>query len=70
MTFDDRARAREILDLHEGRGPVPVLDDPGIERVLREHQADRRDRRLERSGSAVARGVPVPGRERASSACR
>ena len=35
MTSDDRARAREILDLQEGRGPVPVLDDPGIERVLR-----------------------------------
>jgi uncharacterized protein len=27
---------RDLLDLHEGRGPVPVLDDAGIARVLRE----------------------------------
>jgi len=35
MTSGDRARARDVLDLQEGRGPVPVLDDAGIERVLR-----------------------------------
>lgn len=27
MTADERATARAILDLQEGRGPVPVLDD-------------------------------------------
>lgn len=32
---DERARAAAFLDLQEGRGPVPVLDDVGIERVLR-----------------------------------
>jgi predicted CoA-binding protein len=35
MTSRDRDRARDFLDLEEGRGPVPVLDDEGIERVLR-----------------------------------
>lgn len=34
MTSGDRARARDFLDLEEGRGPVPVLDDAGIERIL------------------------------------
>jgi predicted CoA-binding protein len=31
----DRDRVRAMLDLHEGRGQVTVLDDAGIERVLR-----------------------------------
>jgi hypothetical protein len=35
MTADERRRAREILDLQEGRGPVPVLDDAGIAALLR-----------------------------------
>lgn len=35
MTSDERERAAAFLDLQEGRGPVPVLDDAGIERVLR-----------------------------------
>lgn len=35
MTANERARARDLLDLHEGRGPVHVLDDAGIEVVLR-----------------------------------
>ncbi len=35
MTSDDRRRVRDFLDLQEGRGPVPVLDDAGIERLLR-----------------------------------
>jgi predicted CoA-binding protein len=30
----DRERVRAILDLHEGRGPVQVLDDDGIAAVL------------------------------------
>jgi len=34
VTADERARARAILDLQEGRGPVPVLDDAGIARLL------------------------------------
>jgi predicted CoA-binding protein len=32
---DERRRAREVLDLEEGRGDVPVLDDAGIEAMLR-----------------------------------
>lgn len=35
MTAEERARARDILDLQEGRGPVPVLDDAAIADVLR-----------------------------------
>lgn len=35
MTAEDRARARDILDLQEGRGPVPVLDEAGGLEVLR-----------------------------------
>lgn len=35
MTREDRDRTAAFLDLAEGRGPVPVLDDGGIERVLR-----------------------------------
>ncbi|MEO8461956.1 MAG: CoA-binding protein [Chloroflexota bacterium] len=31
----DRDRIRAILDLHEGRHPVPILDDVGITTVLR-----------------------------------
>ena len=31
----ERERAAAFLDLQEGRGPVPVLDDTGIERTLR-----------------------------------
>lgn len=36
MTAEERARAREILDLQEGRGPVPVLGDEAIAVVLRD----------------------------------
>ena len=35
MTAEERARARAFLDLEEGRGPVPVLDDAAIADVLR-----------------------------------
>ena len=35
MTREDRDRTAAFLDLAEGRGPVPVLDDAGVERVLR-----------------------------------
>ncbi|MEW6225606.1 MAG: CoA-binding protein [Chloroflexota bacterium] len=30
----DRERVRALMDLHEGRGPVPVLDDAAIADVL------------------------------------
>ncbi len=36
MTAEERRRARDVLDLHEGRGAVPVLGDEAIEVVLRE----------------------------------
>ena len=36
MTAEERARAREILDLQEGRGSVRLLDDAGIAAVLRQ----------------------------------
>jgi hypothetical protein len=32
---DDHARTIAYLDLAEGRGPVPVLDDEGIAELLR-----------------------------------
>ncbi len=35
MDADDRARLAEILDLQEGRGPVPVLDEDAIATLLR-----------------------------------
>jgi hypothetical protein len=35
MTEEERRRARDVLDLQEGRGPVPLLDDAGIEALLR-----------------------------------
>jgi predicted CoA-binding protein len=35
MTAEDRRRARDVLDVQEGRGPVPVLGDDGIEAFLR-----------------------------------
>lgn len=35
MTREERDRAAASLDLQEGRGPVHVLDDEGIETVLR-----------------------------------
>jgi predicted CoA-binding protein len=31
----ERTAARAWLDLHEGRGPIPVLDDAGIAELLR-----------------------------------
>jgi len=35
MNADDRARLGELLDLHEGRGPVPVLAEGAIATLLR-----------------------------------
>jgi predicted CoA-binding protein len=34
MTPEDRARTIAYLDLQEGRGPVPVLDDAGVAALL------------------------------------
>jgi hypothetical protein len=35
VTREERDRAAAFLDLEEGRGPVPILDDAGIEATLR-----------------------------------
>ena len=51
MSESERARARAILDLQEGRGEVAVLDDAGIGRVLRDA------RRI-----AIVGASPDPGR--------
>jgi predicted CoA-binding protein len=32
---DELGRARDFLDLEEGRGPVPILDDQGARELLR-----------------------------------
>lgn len=49
--MDERARARDMLDLEEGTGPVPVLDEAGALSLLR---AARR--------IAVVGASPDPGR--------
>jgi len=36
VTSTERERAAAFLDLEAGRQPVPILDDAGIERVLRD----------------------------------
>jgi len=36
VTSSERERAAAFLDLEGGRQPVPILDDAGIERVLRD----------------------------------
>jgi uncharacterized protein len=35
MTSDERTRAKDVLDLQEGTGPVPVLDEAGAMDLLR-----------------------------------
>lgn len=35
MSAEERARARAFLDLQEGRGDVPLLDEAGIAELLR-----------------------------------
>jgi predicted CoA-binding protein len=52
VTRAERDRAAAFLDLEEGRGPVPVLDDAGIERVLRA------TRRIAVVGASSDRGRP------------
>lgn len=51
MTAEERERARAVLDLQEGRGPVPLLGEAGIAEVLR---AARR--------IAIVGASPDPGR--------
>ena len=55
MSGADRDRAAAFLDLEEGRGPVPVLDDGGIERVLRA------TRRIAVIGASANRARPSYG---------
>ena len=52
MTPAERERAAAFLDLQEGRGPVPVLDEAGVERVLRA------TRRIAVIGASSDRGRP------------
>jgi predicted CoA-binding protein len=52
VTRAERDRAAAFLDLEEGRGPVPVLDDAGMERVLRA------TRRIAVVGASPDRGRP------------
>lgn len=52
MTRAENERAAAFLDLQEGRGPVPVLDDAGIARVLRA------TRRIAVVGASSDRGRP------------
>ncbi len=55
MTSNERARAAAFLDLEEGRGPVPLLDDAGIGDVLRTA------RRIAVIGASAAPGRPSFG---------
>jgi len=55
MTSEERARARAILDLEEGRGPVAVLDPAGIADLLR------RARRIAVIGASANPGRPSFG---------
>lgn len=52
---EERDRAAAFLDLHEGRGLVPVLDEAGIERVLRA------TRRIAVVGASANEGRPSFG---------
>ncbi len=51
----DHDRVRAFLDLAEGRGPVPVLDDAGIARLLRS------SRRIAIVGASSRPGRPSHG---------
>ena len=51
MTAEERAGARAVLDLQEGRGDVPILDDEAAREVLRT------PRRI-----AIVGASPDPGR--------
>ena len=49
---DDRRRAREVLDVQEDRGPVPLLDGAGIAALLRS------SRRIAVVGASLRPGRP------------
>jgi predicted CoA-binding protein len=51
----DRARVAAVLDVHEGRLPVPLLDDAGIEAALRA------TRRIAVIGASSSPGRPSHG---------
>jgi hypothetical protein len=51
VTAEERQRAREVLDLQEGRGDVPLLDDDAIAALLRAS-----------SRIAIVGASPRPGR--------
>jgi uncharacterized protein len=55
VTAEERARAREILDLQEGRLDVPLLDDAGIAELLR------CSRRIAVIGASANPGRPSSG---------
>ena len=55
MAMTDSDRAAAFLDLEEGRGPVPVLDDAGIERAMRA------TRRIAVIGASANRARPSYG---------
>lgn len=52
MTADERARARDILDLQDGTGPVPILGEAGVRTVLQ------RTRRIAVVGASSNSGRP------------
>ena len=58
LTAEERRRAREVLDLQEGRGPVALLDDAGIGELLRDGAADRGRGRVGGPWPAVVRRLP------------
>jgi uncharacterized protein len=55
MTGEERQRARAVLDLQEGRGAVPILDDAAAAEVLRSA------RRIAIVGASPDRGRPSYG---------
>ena len=51
MTAEERVRARDLLDVEEGRGPIPILDEAAMADMLRSA------RRI-----AIVGASPDPGR--------
>ena len=71
LTREERDRAAAFLDLEEGRGPVPVLDDAGIERVAARDPPDRGRSAPRRTRARPSYGgLPLPRPARASTASR
>ena len=55
MSSEERLRARDVLDVEEGRGAIPLLGDDGIEAVLRS------SRRIAVIGASSKQGRPSFG---------